>query len=603
MTTDFDARFSVIARGLAAEFNQAGILLASHLQVARTITRLAHDDDDLTMLAAAFVAKALAAGSVCVDLAQLADSPLMATDADRPDLPPIDDWLAGLRRSPAVGDESAPDNRLPLRLIDTTLYFERYWLEEEDVRASIEARAAAVPPTVDEARLSQSLAAVAPPSRAADAARQRPREAIERAVRGWTSVVAGGPGTGKTTTVAAILAAIAHQTEGPVYAALAAPTGKAAARLQTAFDQAAARLSLDQTRLIVEPAQTLHRLLGSLGASERWVYGKHRQLPYDVIVVDEFSMVSLSVTARLLQATPPTTRLILVGDPDQLTPVEAGAVLADIVEANPPLASGELSREPLVTTLEHSWRFGGGIAQLAHAIRHNDAEQALEIIDSSQDLTLIDADAATIDFDDLAEVRDLTVELNRRMVQAAEAGEVNQAAHALGQHRILCSHRTGPYGQRRWGDLVERQLRDARVIDPRDAWYVGRPVLVTANNRTVGISNGDTGVTVDDGGSRVVALDRGLDYPTLVSPFVLDHVETLYAMTVHKSQGSQFERVTMIVPSPDSPLSLRATLYTAVTRAKEHVTLVGTREAIRAAIARPSQRASGLASRLSSASD
>lgn len=600
MRAEFDAQHSVSASGPAKAFNQAGVLLASHLQVARTITRLAHENNDLVILAAAFVAKALSSGSVCVDLAQLADSPLMSSETEPPALPPLEEWLGALRASPAVGDQDTPNNRLPMRLVGETLYFERYWLEEEDVRTRLEARARAVPPLVDDARLAASLNALVGRHAPTDAAWQRPTQAIERAVRGWTSVVAGGPGTGKTTTVAAILSAIADQSHTPVYAALAAPTGKAAARLQAAFDDAASRLPLDNERLIVEPAQTLHRLLGSLGAADRWIFGKHRQLPYDVIVVDEFSMVSLSVTARLLQATPSNSRLIFVGDPDQLTPVEAGAVLADIVEANPPLTLDGESSEPLVTTLEHSWRFGGGIAELAHAIRRNDADRAVEIIDSSPDLSLIDADPASIDLDDLADVKELTIDLNRRMVRAAAGGDIAEATKALSHHRILCAHRTGPYGQRRWGDLVERALRDHHVIDPREDWYVGRPILVTANNRTVGISNGDTGVTIDCDGARLVALDRGPDDTAMVSPFVLDQVETLYAMTVHKSQGSQFNRVTVVLPEPDSPLSTRAMLYTAVTRASEHVTIVGTRESIRAAIARPSQRASGLAHRLMS---
>ncbi|MFZ0834807.1 MAG: exodeoxyribonuclease V subunit alpha, partial [Mycobacterium sp.] len=330
-------------------------------------------------------------------------------------------------------------------------------------------------------------------------------------------------------------------------------------------------------------ATTLHRLLGSRpDTSARFRHDRGNRLPHDVIVVDETSMVSLTMMARLLEAVRPNARLILVGDPDQLASVEAGAVLADLVDG---------LGEKKVAALRTSHRFGESIGTLAGAIRAGDVDEVVEVLR---------AGGEHIEWVDTAEpsegLRKVVVPQAFRLRQAAVLGDAAEALRTLDEHRLLCAHRRGPFGVRYWNRQVERWLAEATGEPIWASWYAGRPVLVTANDYGLGLYNGDTGVTVvRDGVLRaVIAGTERLEFATSR----LSDVETMHAMTIHKSQGSQAEEVTVLMPPQESRLLTRELFYTAVTRAKHKIRVVGPEASVRASVQRRAVRASGLARRL-----
>ncbi len=293
-------------------------------------------------------------------------------------------------------------------------------------------------------------------------------------------------------------------------------------------------------------------------------------------------MVSLTMMARLLEAVRPDARLILVGDPDQLASVEAGAVLADLVDG---------LDDSKVAALKTSHRFGESIGALASAIRVGDADHAIEVLQEGGDhIEWIDTDAPS------EHLRKLLVPHAVELRKSAILGDRAAGLATLDEHRLLCAHRRGPYGVRYWNHQVERWLAEETGEPIWSAWYAGRPVLVTANDYGLGLYNGDTGVTVvRDGVLRaVIAGTEQLEFATSR----LADVETMHAMTIHKSQGSQADEVTVLLPPEDSRLLTRELLYTAVTRAKERIRVVGAEPALRAAIDRRAVRASGLARRL-----
>jgi len=611
------------ATGLLAEFNTAGVLDVADVRTAEAVARMGQEHDDRVRLALALAVRALRNGSVCVDL-RTVDTIVFDEDEEGVDVtqlpwPEVESWIAAVHASPLVADGADRPGGHPLRLAYGLLYLERYWQQEEQVRRQLQHRLAAPLPEVDSERLAAALARLFPRA-TAPAGPDRQRLAAAVAAAGWVTVLAGAPGTGKTTTVARLLALLADQPGRDVRVALAAPTGKAAARLEEAVRSAAAKLEpADRGRLGPLNASTLHRLLGWLPASQgRFRHNATNQLPHDVVIVDEMSMVSLTMTARLLEAVRPTARLVLVGDPDQLSSVEAGAVLADIVRA-PGTASTELmdrlqalgvadaSDPPVhgVVQLTHTWRYGDAIDALARAIRGADADAAMEVLRSGGDeVHFFDTEPAGAGMvpagSMMAALSERVIDAGRQTRQAAIDGQVVEALGALDHHRLLCAHRRGPYGVLRWGLEVERWLAEAIPGYAEDGeWYLGRPVLVTANDYDMGLYNGDTGVIVNTPAGVRAAFARGAE-PMLYPPVRLDAIQTVHAMTVHRAQGSQFDTVSFIVPGAESPLLTRELLYTAVTRASKRVQVFGTEEAVRRAISRPANRASGLANRLGS---
>jgi len=580
----FDVRLALGSAGLLRTFNDAAVITAADVHVAQRLAQLGGEPDQAVQLAVALAVRGVRSGSVCVDLEQLRNQLLLAD----PTLPWPDpqSWLPAVAASSLVGEGR------PLRFEYGLLYLDRYRRQEEQVRLDLLIREALPPPVVDLPALKAGLTRLFPGDNA-----ERQRRAAEIAATQWTTVLGGGPGTGKTTTVARILALLL-QSEPTLRVAMAAPTGKAAARLQAAVQaEASTFAAADQHNLLTLTASTLHRLLGWVpGGGTRFRHNRDNRLPFDVVVVDETSMVSLTMMARLLEAVRPDARLVLVGDPDQLASVEAGAVLADLVAGlTARVASKKRGATKVesggVVLLRKTWRFGGAIAELAAAVRDGNADEAIDVLGRSGGAV------ALVDPDDPGIRRDV-VDAASSVRESARSGDGEAALDRLEQHRLLCAHRTGPRGVQDWTRRIENWLADEHDDFGEGEWYAGRPVLVMTNDYALGLFNGDTGVVVRDQQEvlRVVFPREGK--LTSYAPRRLGDVQTVHAMTVHRSQGSQFERVTFVLPESDSPLSTRELLYTALTRAESFVRLVGTEAELRAAISRPAARASGLRLRL-----
>ena len=581
----YDRRLARGAAGVLADFNRADILSAADVHVASRLGVAVGESHPDVLLATALGVRAVRAGSVCLDLLHAHE--VLVEDEDEEmvtlDWPESQAWVEQVASSPLVEEEI-------LRLEGTKLYLDRYWREENAVCADILARLDHAPPQVDEDALGAGLERLFGEPTYAEQ-----RIVAEAAVRRLTTVLTGGPGTGKTTTVARLLALVAEQHETATgqapRIAMCAPTAKAAARLQDATVEATAELpEIDRQRLGELRASTMHRLLGYRGSNVRFRHDAHHRLPHDIVVVDETSMVSLTHMARLLEAVRPEARLVLVGDADQLASVEAGVVLADLVAGLADHPSNPVSR------LTGSYRFGDVIGELATLVREGEADAAVALLNEGHDeIVLVDPadEAATQAL--RARLRDA----GRALRIAGEQNDATAAIAVLDDHRLLCAHREGRFGVQGWNREVERMVAEATGVTYYDTWYPGRPVLVTTNDRELEVYNGDVGVTLRrPDGSLVVALARGTGPPRLLAPTRLPDVVTMHAMTVHKSQGSQAREVTVIMPPPESRMLTRELFYTAVTRAQDTVRIVGTEAAIRDAIGRQVQRASGLAERL-----
>jgi exodeoxyribonuclease V alpha subunit len=626
----FDVRRAQNAHGLLLEFNLAGVLTSSDVQVARRLSALAEEEEGPTTLAAALAVRAPRIGHVFVDLETIR---LTATvEADEPvDLsalpwPEPSTWVeqVAVSRLAVVGEDETAAR--PLRLIGNRLYLDRYWREERGLATDLLALGARAVLDGQPSELAERIARLFP-----DETDGRQALAAAAALIRSLVVIAGGPGTGKTTTVARIAALLVEQGAAtgspPPLIALAAPTGKAAARLEEAVHEEAARLPVDEaTRayLLALRASTLHRLLGWRPGSSRFRHNRDQRLPHDAVIVDETSMVSLSLMARLVQAVRADARLILLGDPAQLASIEAGAVLGDIVgpaadellispptrerlgllTGHPPSAADPPAGHTIgdgIVVLDRGYRFGGGIARLAAAIRRGDTDATLHVLsEAPPDVTWISVDPGDLAAPEaLAPVRDAAVSAARAIVEAARAGDAHVAIEALGSFRVLCGHRRGPHGVSAWTAQIESWLeRELESFTPADRWYVGRPLIVNHNDYELQLYNGDTGVIVAtaEGGLRAAfARQEGvLEF----TPTRLSAIDTVYAMTIHKGQGSQFDTAAVLLPPPDSRILTRELLYTATTRAREQLLLAGTEDSIRAAIARPVARASGLRDRL-----
>lgn len=587
-----DIRVAGAATGLLQAFSLGEVLEAADVHVALRFGAKLGEGREEVLLATALAVRAVRHGSVLADLATIADLQIDTSAETVIEPVPLpwpdpESWLAAVRESPLVEHQV-------LRLEDTSVYLDRYWREEDQVCADLIGRAGRTPPAVDPNILEDGLARVFADHDGYDFAEQR--TAARAAAARWSTVLTGGPGTGKTTTVAGLLALISEQHETATgrrpRIALAAPTGKAAARLQDAVRSATAALpESDQERLGTLPASTLHRLLGWRPDSNvRFRHHRGNRLPHDVVVVDETSMVALTMMARLLEAVRPDCRLVLVGDPDQLASVEAGAVLADLVEG--------FSARPdsPVTALRTTHRFGAHIGALAQAIRDANADAVMaELTAGHDDVVHVDpTDAPAI-----AALHDDVLQAALRVRTAALEGDAQAAIAELDRHRLLCAHREGPYGVGGLNRLVERLLAEATGDQHYDEWYPGRPALITANDYGLGLYNGDMGVTIRESSGRLRVVVPGADGLASFATTRMSEVQTVFAMTVHKSQGSQADRVTVLLPESDSPLLTRELFYTAVTRARTHLRVVGSEAVIRTAIERNVRRATGLARRLS----
>ncbi len=574
-----------------------------------SLRRLEPQAPDSVLAAAALCCAALGNGDVCLPLRRLAGTSPWPEQDFR--LPALAQWRGELETSALVG---APGDFAPLILDDERLYLARYHAYEVQLASQL-LRRAALRPEVDEASLSESLARLF----AFNDGAQPPdwqRIAAAQAVRRQLAVISGGPGTGKTTTVVRLLAALLEQPGGERLAiGLAAPTGKAAARMAEAIRKAksedlpaAQRLPLaDELKaLLPEEARTLHRLLGSRGDSPAVRHHAANPLPLDVLVVDEASMVDLALMAKLLDALPPNARLILLGDKDQLCAVEAGAVFAELCEGRglDTQAAAEIERltgQPVppgtptsqlgeaVVLLTHSHRFAGnsGIGELARRINSGDAPGTLALLQEAR------ADLSWHAEPQLNELHRRLLEGYAPYLAAARTGDPALAFDAFNAFRVLTAQREGAWGVAGLNEALEARFRR----QPGERWYTGRAVMVRQNDYALGLFNGDIGLCLNTPNGLRVFFEAEAGFRAF-APARLPSHDSAFAMTVHKSQGSEFAQVLLVLPETPSPLLTRSLFYTGITRAKQQVEIWGLPARLLEAVNTRAERAAGLAERL-----
>ena len=523
------------------------------------------------------------------------------------------EWRQHLSASPLVY-EAQPDNldhvdyTKPLVLFGNMLYLTRQWADEGLVAVALRTRLTATPTALP----AQAQTWVS------NIFENGPNDfqalAVYQALTHNTTVLLGGPGTGKTYTIAGMLHAFysehavnsAAGKTAQLRVAIAAPTAKAARQVTASVGSSLKLPNFPQTHEelignVTKTSSTIHRLLGwSPGNRGRFAHHAQNFLPYDVVIIDEVSMVSLPLMARLLEALAPTTKLVLVGDPQQLKSVEAGAVLPDIASLH---GDGTYPITKLITNRRQADESNpnkvNDIGQLATniseaSLSQADADEVLKFIkDHNNQITFIalpDSSANPSKSTKVLSQLDKHLQGYRDALHHAKLGNANEALAALSSVRVLCGHREGPYGVSTWNKLI------ADTLDiPTTRGAIGQPLLNTRNDLRTGLVNGDTGIVVNTpNGRRVVFSTQEQKF----EPSALEDIEVAFATTIHKSQGSEYDTVVVVVPPVGSPLLRRELLYTAVTRARKHLVLIASDESITSAVMSTINRESGLAARV-----
>ena len=595
---------------------------------ARFATMLVEENAPAAQLAAALLSRDTGEGHVCLPLDRL--TPEMAFPARHAGLAqalfdyaaPSGGWHDALLASQAVSDDGAAAT--PLKLADNCLYLNRMFYNERRVAAFFlqENRRIAQ----DATRLHVVLDALFG-SGESEVNWQKVAAAVALTRR--ISVISGGPGTGKTTTVAKLLTALIQlETPERLRIRLAAPTGKAAARLTESLGKALSHLSLSpqQKMLLPEEATTLHRLLGVQPGSQQVRYHADNPLHLDVLVVDEASMVDLLMMARLVAALPAHARVIFLGDRDQLASVEAGAVLGDICHflrfgfsperaaelsdlTGNPVSAGECEQMPMLCDalclLQKSYRFDGtsGIGQLAVAVNRGDVPMAM---------TALNGDYADIVYhplrsrDDYAAALADTLKGYARYLAALKSpgATPDERLEAFNEFQLLCALRAGPFGVAGLNRRVEQLLVRHGHIAPGELagrWYHGRPVMISRNESALGLFNGDVGIVLRDESGLRVWFQMPDGTLKSVPPGRMPEHETAWAMTVHKSQGSEFESVALVLPDRFAAPLTRELVYNAITRARAFLALYADASVLKQAINTRTERRSGLLNTFASA--
>jgi exodeoxyribonuclease V alpha subunit len=569
------------------ELARVGVLAPVDLHFALAMGRLADEQRDDVLLAAALASRAVQRGHVCADLTRLGREPLLDDQetAVPVSLPETDAWAATLRTSTLVGDGS---RLTPLVLDDRArLYLYRYFDYQRRLGAAISSRVG--PAQVDRALLDEGL------SRLFGSSEEQRRAALAVLTHRF-ALVSGGPGTGKTTTIAKILALFQEQalarSDRAMRIALLAPTGKAASRLGESIRAHLEDLACSEavkTILARERAATLHRGLGfDASKPTRFRHDAAHPLAADAVVVDEASMVDLALMTKLAEAVHPEARLVLVGDKDQLASVEAGAILGDLYHAP--------RVQQCAVHLDKSYRYRqeGGIGALARAVNRGDADAALGLLQSETTMPYGEVALCSLD-----EQQPLRGPLGGTVLEGFSAylatADPLERLERLARFRVLCVHRRGPLGAETMNTAVEHHLAAAGALTPDAAFYDGRPVLITHNDYQLGLYNGDVGVVCRTGAKvRVAFAASETSEVRWIDPGRLPSHETVFAMTVHKSQGSEFDRVALLLPSAVSPIVTRELVYTGLSRARERIDVYGSAHVLREAIGRRIERASGL---------
>lgn len=607
----------------------------SHLDIrfARLIRRLSGTEDETLFLAAALASRAAGEGHVCVDLESMGGKPdtparagFVPAGGDAPENPPervypdAGAWKKALAQSPAVGDGTA---FTPLVLDDAgRLYLYRLWKAETTCAVHLLKRARSRYPIFSTHRFNSALGRLFPGSTGATGDRQAAAAAVAATRR--LCIISGGPGTGKTHTAAKILALILLLGIFPrPRILLAAPTGKAAARLRESIRSVKGSLPVSDAlkTMIPEDTATLHRILGRIPGRPDFRFHENNPLPADLVVVDEASMMDLSLASALFRAVPESAGIVLMGDSHQLASVESGYVLGDICQGafpaekakgakNAEKTEAEISEKASDTAdglkdglsgcivfLEKNYRFSNksGIHRLSRAVVQGEGDAVMAILRSGA-------------FDDLQWVGANPVKGWESRLSAAivkgfgpcvNARDPEQALKALEGFRILSAVNHGSFGVTGLNAFAETLFRRRGWIpggrQRYAAGYPGRPILITRNLHELRLFNGDTGVIwhAPDGGLHSVFPEADGECRRVAVSRLPEH-ETAYAVTVHKAQGSEFDEVLLILPEPDTPVLTRELLYTGITRARHRLTLYAGEGAIRRAVSRRIQRRSGL---------
>jgi exodeoxyribonuclease V alpha subunit len=601
---------------------QHGILSPLDDHFARTLGRIAGESRPEVLVAAALAARWVREAHVCLDLAALGNTtPRIEEEGGalaEYAYPAADAWAAAVAASPLTRPTGGV---APLVVEGTRVYLRRYHLHETELASRILERASARA-DVDKDVLRAGLVRLFP---VRSEAPEWQRVGAALALLRRFTIIAGGPGTGKTWTVTRILALLVEQsksrgTRGP-RVLLLAPTGKAAARLRESVREHREGLDVSpETRAaIVDESATIHRALGA-GPDGTFRHGPERPLATDAVIVDEASMVDLALMNRLFAAVPAAARIVLLGDRDQLASVEAGSVLSDLcggaaAERRTYLSLGtaaevrDVSGDEIparddaaaladsIVHLQGSRRFRDhpGIGALATAIQEASTTAALAALQASDlpEVTLVKP-AGSLGHQ---------VSLLASDRYAACLG-AEKPLEAFGRFRVLCAHRRGLDGAEAMNQAIEQTLAARDLVSLDEPYYVGRPLLVTENDAATRLFNGDVGLVVrEETGSKAALFAADDAEPSkgdarLVALSRLPRAETAFAMTVHKSQGSEFDEVVLVLPQKPSPVLTRELLYTAVTRARERVTIVASPDIVAQAIVTPTRRDSGLCARL-----
>lgn len=591
-------------------------LVAIDSHFGELVSRLSAGGGENVFLAAALASMATRAGHACLDLSVWAAGQVVAADGSSYRCPELSLWLAEITASSAVG---GGHDVTPLVLEDNRLYLRRYWEYEDDVAKFVIDRGKYPDAEVALEFLGEAIARLFP-GKPAGCDWQR-LAALAVTLRSFV-VIAGGPGTGKTTTVARIIALMIEQQYGKenIRIALAAPTGKAVMRLQTVMAGIKKHLACSEgiRECIPTKVTTLHRLLGSRKDSPFFQHDAKNQLPYDLVVVDEASMVDLPLMAKLMRALSPETKLVLLGDHNQLASVEPGAVLGDICnqDALPMFSREFLTKATSVTgvdglvaggdgqadslvELQVSHRFGmdSGIDLVGQAINRGDADKALEVFQDDKYPDVV--------WRDISSGEQLRRELSRLFNDRPPGwfgiDDPAQALQSLGSFQVLCAVRRSAFGVNRVNGYIEEALAEKWGVAPGAFCYPGRPVLVVANNYELQLYNGDAGIILADPakeGALQAFFPVGEKELRKIPLALLPAHETAYAMTVHKSQGSEFDEVVIILPDWQSAVLSRELLYTALTRARQRVEVWGSAEIFQGAVKAVISRHGGLRDKL-----
>ena len=510
----------------------------------------------------------------------------------------------------------------PLVLDGNRLYLQRYHAYEIRLAERLRHLMAAEPNPVNVDTLKPGNGLFAPDADNPHATNWQAVAAFA-ALRHQFTVISGGPGTGKTYTIVRLLRVLIETAlkddQTPPLIALAAPTGKAAARMlesvRSGLEEMSADAGFDKPRVeehVPQNPKTLHRLLGLTGASTRPRYNADNPLPYDVIIVDEASMVDLPMMAKLADAIRNDARLILLGDRYQLASVESGSVLAEICAhagvnrftANQQTAADELlveTNEPAthaladhVVTLQTSRRFNAdsAIGKLAAAVNTGDVDTTQALLDAGHD------DLVYHERSDTAAISQLMDRLADDYASLIEITDPTLALAHLSKQGVLTAVRKGPAGSETINADITERLARRFDFNPRDAWYHGRPVMVRRNDYRTGLYNGDVGIALENTDGQIRVWFEGDNGLRAFLPSALPAHDTVYAITIHKSQGSEFDSVTLVLPDYDVPVLTRELFYTGFTRARERLTVYAQRQALQETISRRLARVSGLAGRI-----